>query len=54
MIAKVTRIAYGTLRVGGRVKKQRIVGYIENAGQLVGDDDNGRALAVAQAENEIV
>ena len=54
MIAEVAGIAKRTLGVDGGIKEDRPVRYIEDTGQFVGDDDNGGALAVAQAEDEII
>ena len=54
MIAQFLRVAAGGHRARLHVEEDAVVADGEDAGQLVRDDDDRRAEAVAQLQDELV
>jgi hypothetical protein len=54
VLAQIFGIAQSALHVRRRIKEQCSVRNAKDARQLMGDNDHGAALAVAQPEDEVV
>ena len=54
MIAEFCWVSCGSLGTGGSIEENRVVSDRKNTGELVGDDYDGRAETVAEAQDEVV